>query len=50
MKRDAYEKLLSDMEVGEFCAMDASGGNFDDAFELGIEFAEAAMKYTKEEK
>jgi hypothetical protein len=45
MNEDEYKVLAKQMEDGEFSSYDASGGNFDDAFELGYSFALAEVKY-----
>lgn len=38
MTRQTYDEICKEMEEGIFNAQDWSGGNFDDAFELGREF------------
>ena len=45
MTENDYKVYKKQMECGEFSSNDASGGNFDDAFELGYEFALAEIKY-----
>lgn len=48
MDREDYEAIKQGRESGDFNPYDASGGNFDDAFELGYEFAVAEAKYENE--
>lgn len=45
MTKETYLQIANDEE---FNATDWSGGNFDDAFELGYQFALAEIKYVKE--
>ena len=38
MTRETYEQICKEMEEGIFNAHDWSGGDFDDAFDIGREF------------